>query len=143
MFSLRCYFPLRLASFHRLRLSLFFVGVFLPVCELCITSFPALVGLPCGIGVLWLGCSLFDVHIRHRYILAIGAAIGIVAGVIIAFILDRFFRFVYHRVHAGIWIESFAMTTTPNKSPEPTAVGACRSAVAVHAAVRRWLGFFR
>src|SRR5471030_1719351 len=38
----------------------------------------ALVGLPCGIGVLWLGCSLFDVHIRHRYILAIGAAIGIV-----------------------------------------------------------------
>jgi len=31
----------------------------------------------------------------------------------------------------------------PNKSPEPTAVGACRSAVAVHAASRRWLSFFR
>ncbi len=32
---------------------------------------------------------------------------------------------------------------TPNKSPEPTAVGAVSSAVAVHAASRRWLSFFR
>ena len=31
----------------------------------------------------------------------------------------------------------------PNKSPEPTAVGAGSSAVAVHAASRRWLSFFR
>src|ERR1017187_10320556 len=31
----------------------------------------------------------------------------------------------------------------PNKSPEPTAVGACSSAVAVHVANRRWLSFFR
>jgi hypothetical protein len=30
-----------------------------------------------------------------------------------------------------------------NKSPEPTAVGACRSAVAVHVASRRWLSFLR
>jgi hypothetical protein len=30
-----------------------------------------------------------------------------------------------------------------NKSPEPTAVGACSSAVAVHVAGRRWLSFFR
>ncbi len=29
----------------------------------------------------------------------------------------------------------------PNKSPEPTAVGACRSAIAVHVASRRWLSF--
>ena len=29
----------------------------------------------------------------------------------------------------------------PNKSPEPTAVGAVRSAVAVHVAGRRWLSF--
>jgi len=29
----------------------------------------------------------------------------------------------------------------PNKSPEPTAVGACSSAVAVHVASRRWLTF--
>jgi hypothetical protein len=35
------------------------------------------------------------------------------------------------------------MTTTPNKSPEPTAVGAGSSAVAVHVASRRWLSFFR
>ena len=31
----------------------------------------------------------------------------------------------------------------PNKSPEPTAVGAASSAVAVHVASRRWLSFFR
>jgi hypothetical protein len=31
----------------------------------------------------------------------------------------------------------------PNKSPEPTAVGACSSAVAVHAVSRRWISFFR
>ena len=31
----------------------------------------------------------------------------------------------------------------PNQSPEPTAVGAGRSAVAVRAASRRWLSFFR
>jgi hypothetical protein len=35
------------------------------------------------------------------------------------------------------------MSLMPNKSPEPTAVGACRSAVAVHVASRRWLSFFR
>ena len=32
---------------------------------------------------------------------------------------------------------------TPNKSPEPTAVGAVSSAIAVHVASRRWLSFFR
>ena len=58
----------------------------------------ALVGLPCGIGALWLSCLLFSVHIRHRYILAIGSAIGITAGIVIAFILDRFFRLVYRRL---------------------------------------------
>ena len=31
----------------------------------------------------------------------------------------------------------------PNKSPEPTAVGAVSSAIAGHVASRRWLSFFR
>jgi hypothetical protein len=31
----------------------------------------------------------------------------------------------------------------PNKSPEPTAVGHRSSAIAVHAASRRWLSFLR
>jgi hypothetical protein len=31
----------------------------------------------------------------------------------------------------------------PNKSPEPTAVGAVSSAVAVHVTSRRWLSFLR
>jgi hypothetical protein len=57
----------------------------------------ALIGLPCGIGSLWLGCLLFDANINHRRILIIGSVIGIVAGVIIAFVLDRFFQFVIRR----------------------------------------------
>ena len=35
------------------------------------------------------------------------------------------------------------MTTMPNKSPEPTAVGHRSSAVAAHVVSRRWLSFFR
>jgi hypothetical protein len=35
------------------------------------------------------------------------------------------------------------MIQQPNQSPEPTAVGAGRSAIAVHAASRRWLSFLR
>jgi hypothetical protein len=31
----------------------------------------------------------------------------------------------------------------PNQSPEPTAVGAVSSAIAVHVANRRWLSFLR
>ena len=38
---------------------------------------------------------------------------------------------------------SYDEVALPNKSPEPTAVGACSSAVAVHVASRRWLSFFR
>jgi len=35
------------------------------------------------------------------------------------------------------------MIEAPNKSPEPTAVGACSSAVAVHVMSRRWFNFLR
>jgi len=40
-------------------------------------------------------------------------------------------------------MESEVNRKPPNKSPEPTAVGACSSAIAVHVASRRWLSFFR
>jgi hypothetical protein len=43
-------------------------------------------------------------------------------------------------------LPDFIMSFTsllPNKTLEPTADGAVRSAVAVHAASRRWLSFFR
>jgi hypothetical protein len=39
--------------------------------------------------------------------------------------------------------EQIGKMLPPNQSPEPTAVGAVRSAVAVHVASRRWLSFFR
>jgi len=45
-------------------------------------------------------------------------------------------KFIYER-------EGETMTLTMPKSPEPTAVGACRSAVAIHVAHRRWFSFFR
>ena len=43
----------------------------------------------------------------------------------------------------GIRRDSEMTIVWPNKSPEPTAVGAFSSAVAVHVASRRWLSFFR
>jgi hypothetical protein len=53
-------------------------------------------------------------------------------------------------LHFGRWqyldlfhTENIVRTMLPNQSPEPTAVGACSSAVAVHVAGRRWLSFFR
>ena len=56
-------------------------------------------------------------------------------GVFLAHLLAVTFTFVFHS-------EDFP-NRWPNKSPEPTAVGAFSSAVAVHAASRRWLSFFR
>jgi len=47
---------------------------------------------------------------------------------------DRGMRAIADAILAAMW---------PNKSPEPTAVGAVSSAVAVHVASRRWLSFFR
>ena len=41
------------------------------------------------------------------------------------------------------FVAFIVMTLMPNQSPEPTAVGAVRSAVAVRVASRRWLSFFR
>ena len=48
-------------------------------------------------------------------------------------------------LRASFFMELLTADTAswPNKSPEPTAVGAGSSAVAVHAASRRWLSFFR
>ena len=52
-------------------------------------------------------------------------------------------RFAFHVGGVDIFSSFTEMSQQPNKSPEPTAVGAFRSAVAVHAASRRWLSFFR
>ena len=40
-------------------------------------------------------------------------------------------------------LRPFENATPCAKSPEPTTVGACRSAIAVHIASQRWLSFFR
>jgi hypothetical protein len=51
--------------------------------------------------------------------------------------------FLQTSIRFGVFTEVIDMSHRPNKSPEPTAVGAGRSAVAVHVASRRWLSFFR
>jgi hypothetical protein len=43
----------------------------------------------------------------------------------------------------SIYMRLERVSEWPNKSPEPTAVGAFRSAIAVHVAGRRWLSFLR
>jgi len=47
------------------------------------------------------------------------------------------------RVIGFIRFYSVMTMLLPNKAPEPTAVGAVSSAIAVHVASRRWLSFFR
>ena len=73
-----------------------------------------------GVGFVWppLGCDCYGVDDRFAFHKRYGV------------LLHYFFSF--HKI-----------LPSPNQSPEPTAVGAVSSAVAVHAASRRWLSFFR
>jgi hypothetical protein len=58
-------------------------------------------------------------------------------GIVVVHLLAVALNFIIHS-------ESFPnLVQQPNKSPEPTAVGAVSSAVAVHVASRRWLSFLR
>jgi len=61
---------------------------------------------------------------------------GVFAGIFCRATFDVFFSFMADKI-------SESLTVPPNKSPEPTAVGACSSAIAVHVASRRWLSFLR
>ena len=51
----------------------------------------------------------------------------------------------FSRIHTLLYfyLMIFLNYPSPNKSLEPTAVGAGSSAIAVHVASRRWLSFFR
>jgi hypothetical protein len=55
-------------------------------------------------------------------------------------LLDGFYQFVVRFLFSHKFV---SVDQWPNKSPEPTAVGAVSSAVAVHVTSRRWLSFFR
>ena len=54
-----------------------------------------------------------------------------------------FFTLCIFALFAAIDFFFMSLIAMPNKSPEPTAVGVGRSAVAVHVASRRWLSFLR
>lgn len=58
----------------------------------------AVIGLPCGVGLLWLGTAILNVPLRHRDILLIGSGAGICAGLLLAFSFDLLASIVYHRL---------------------------------------------
>ena len=70
---------------------------------------------------------------------------GITSWILYYFHLSTWWQNAFESVIAVLVAFSICQTSRllPNKSPEPTAVGACRSAVAVHVTSRRWLSFLR
>jgi hypothetical protein len=62
----------------------------------------AAAALPGGVGALWLGAHLFNISLRHREIIAIGAIAGICGGLVLAFVFDRLAGLVYRRFVAPV-----------------------------------------
>ena len=58
----------------------------------------AVLGIPFGIGVLWLGATVCDVSLSHRWILVLGTAVGVLGGLCVAAILEAGARFTYRRL---------------------------------------------
>ena len=108
-----------------------------------------------GLGVMLPEPALFVVSIRHW------AFVWPVAVIVLTVVLFRRARTDGVSLHlfAGMMLSAIAIliitswafvlpmfsidTMQSNQSPEPTAVGACSSAIAVRVASRRWLSFFR
>jgi hypothetical protein len=57
----------------------------------------ALIGWPCGVGAFWLGYAVFDLHFRQRYVLLTGSIAGILAGLLVAYLLDLSLRYACRR----------------------------------------------
>ncbi len=70
---------------------------------------------------------------------------GITSWILYRFHWSTWWQNAFESVIAVVVTFSICQTSRlpPNKSPEPTAVGAGSSAIAVHATSRRWLSFFR
>src|ERR1039457_1285994 len=84
----------------------------------------ARLGLLCTVAfsaLLGCGAGAFIQHITDGDVQVV--LLGALVGLVIGFVVGR--------------------RQPPNKSPEPTAVGAVSSAVAVHVVSRRWLSFLR
>lgn len=58
----------------------------------------AVLGVPLGIGVFWLGGTLYGVSLQPRLILILGSAVGVLAGLGIAALLEAGARFAYRRL---------------------------------------------
>ena len=93
-----------------------------------------------------LGSSIDFIHFsHHRFHAHVAVFISEIGQDTSAVVLGSYC--VCCQLHSLCWLAIYSsqicMSYRPNKSPEPTAVGAVRSAVAVHVAGRRWLSFFR
>jgi hypothetical protein len=60
------------------------------------------IGWIAGIGVLWFGASLFNMHLREREIFVIGSFAGICAGLLLALVLDRLAGSVFRWIAAVV-----------------------------------------
>ena len=96
----------------------------------------AVFGIVCGLIVCVCGVVSARRGREARWAAWTMAALGLALGLWCSTMLPSAYRW-EHREKLD------RHTQTPNKSPEPTAVGAVSSAIAVHAASRRWLSFFR
>ncbi len=73
----------------------------------------ALAVLPCGVGAVWLGAKLLNINLASPHVIATGSITGIAAGVLMAWILDRFTLFAIHRFASRIPHHRAAFTSNP------------------------------
>jgi FlaA1/EpsC-like NDP-sugar epimerase len=123
-----------------------------------IFEFAAFVGLPSIVALVCLigmpGCVPIAIGVGFG-----SAVVSLVVVILSGFVYRLFRGRLPQRAPVPIWavlavllsasaalylrLHPMEHKSPPNKSPEPTAVGAGSSAVAVHVASRRWLSFFR
>lgn len=72
----------------------------------------AIAAIPAGIGILWLGSTVFDVQLSFSRILGIGAISGISGGLLVALALDKLSGSIYLRMITPL-VEKFTRTTHP------------------------------
>jgi hypothetical protein len=58
----------------------------------------ALIGVPFGIGVVWLGLYLCGTNLGTLWICLLGSAAGVLTGLCVAWILDRLAQLIYRRL---------------------------------------------
>jgi hypothetical protein len=96
------------------------------------------------VGLIFGVIALFGISKHGRKGILAPAIVGIIINGLLLFIFVTNFMAARARAQQHTGIEASPVVAVwSNKSPEPTAAGAGRSAIAVHVASRRWLSFLR